>query len=201
MKTTHRAAVVILAGLGLAGCGSSGGEVEAKTVLEYDQCQTLSAGLSLVTYQQVADIRGSRLIRLETTAEDPPTDSSRRSALQSANPGTQDSADGEPGTENDTRAQERTASEGTAADDAGPLLVAISRGQQPTPGYGLSLEAAHRSDATALVEVRWRTPAPDAVLAQVVTHPCLVVALPDAGFERVEARTVDGDTLGTLRLP
>lgn len=90
------------------------------------------------------------------------------------------------------------------ADDAGgdspALLIAISRGRQPTPGYGLSLVEARRFGNRAVIEVRWRTPESGAVLAQVMTHPCLVVGLPEQGLERVEAVDQAGDSLGTLDL-
>lgn len=90
---------------------------------------------------------------------------------------------------------------GNAAEKGGLLLVAISRGEQPTPGYGLTLDGARRREHTAVVLVEWRVPEPGAILPQAVTHPCLVVALPAAaGLERVEARTEAGGVLGTLEL-
>lgn len=82
----------------------------------------------------------------------------------------------------------------------GLLLVAISRGRQPTPGYALSLAGARRQDDTAIVEVHWDTPEPGAVLAQMMTHPCLVVALPKDDFRRVEAVDQSGRSLGSLDL-
>jgi hypothetical protein len=81
-----------------------------------------------------------------------------------------------------------------------PLLVALSRGQQPTPGYGFTLEGAHRQGDMAVIEVRWRTPAGDALLPQVITHPCLVVGLSGAAPERVEARDQTGQVLGSVTL-
>lgn len=89
--------------------------------------------------------------------------------------------------------------ESASADDE-LLLVAISRGRQPTPGYGFTLEEAHRRDQVAVIEVRWETPASGAVLAQTLTHPCLVVGLPGNGFEQVEVVDQTGKTLGTLDL-
>ncbi len=80
------------------------------------------------------------------------------------------------------------------------LLIAISRGEQPTPGYGLTLDRAQRGEHTAVIQVQWHVPESGASLPQVVTHPCLVVALPDSGVERVEARTEAGETIGTLEL-
>jgi hypothetical protein len=81
------------------------------------------------------------------------------------------------------------------------LLVAISRGQQPTPGYALSLDAAFAEGTTALIRVLWDSPPSDAVLAQVITHPCLVVGLPSASFSKVRVVDQDHDELGRLTLP
>lgn len=80
------------------------------------------------------------------------------------------------------------------------LLVAISRGRQPTPGYTLSLTGARRDNGTAIIDVSWTTPPAGAVLAQMLTHPCLVVGLMEGDLKRVEARDQSGTTLGTLDL-
>lgn len=93
-----------------------------------------------------------------------------------------------------------------AAADADPdaesqmLMVAISRGQQPTAGYGWRLEGARVEGSTAVIDVHWATPAPDTMVAQVITHPCLVVGLPHVGLERVEVRDQAGDSVGSLAL-
>ena len=86
----------------------------------------------------------------------------------------------------------------TAADDT--LLVAISRGQQPTPGYAMSLAGARRENGTAVIEVRWETPPVGAVLAQMLTHPCLVVGISEPDIRRVEAQDQNGTSLGTLNI-
>lgn len=144
----------------LAGC-SGGARLDARTLLAYDQCQGVDAGLTRVDYPDVAGIRGSTLLNL--------------------------ARDDEPAA-------------GAAEGDSPALLIAISRGRQSTPGYGLSLVEARRFGNRAVIEVAWRTPESGAVLAQVVTHPCLVVGLPGQGLERVEAVDQSGATLGTLDL-
>lgn len=83
---------------------------------------------------------------------------------------------------------------------AQPILIALSRGPQPTPGYALSLESATLENQTAVLRLRWETPPPDAALAQVITHPCLVIALPGAGFDRVRAIDQLDTPLGSLEL-
>lgn len=152
--------------------------VEATTVLTYNQCEGLEAGVVRVDYEAVADIRGSRL--LQTVPSDDPA-------------GAADAADSVAGAQGQ-------AGNGTTADPRAPLLVAISRGPQPTPGYGLTLEQAYRRDGTATVVVRWEAPGPDAVLAQMMTHPCLVVALPKADFTRVEVVNTEGEPLGAIEI-
>jgi hypothetical protein len=90
------------------------------------------------------------------------------------------------------------APEPDAADDL--LLIAVSRGSQRTAGFSLELERARREGATAVIEVRWQAPEPGAMVAQVITHPCLVVGLPADAIDRVEARDQYGEPLGNLDL-
>lgn len=141
----------------LAGCGDDS-SVNAATVLNYNRCQGLDAGLTRVDYAAVAGIRGGALLG----------------------------------------ATDRDGTEVTQDDDL--LLVAISRGRQPTPGYGLTLEEARRDGARVVIRVQWETPQSGAVLPQTLTHPCLVVGLPRNDFERVEAVDQHGKPLGSLEL-
>jgi protease stability complex PrcB-like protein len=55
------------------------------------------------------------------------------------------------------------------------LLFVISNGNQPTPGYGFDLTATEATSDEITLRYRWRTPAADAVLAQVMTSPCTVI--------------------------
>jgi hypothetical protein len=70
-------------------------------------------------------------------------------------------------------------------------VVLVSVGQRPTAGYAISLAApgAEVKDGVATLTVKLEEPAPGAVLAQVVTSPCLLVALPREGLR--EVRVVD----------
>ncbi len=55
------------------------------------------------------------------------------------------------------------------------LLVAIALGPQPTPGYGLSLLGPGRlQDGVLSIQLQRTQPPADAILPQVITHPCLV---------------------------
>ncbi len=78
----------------------------------------------------------------------------------------------------------------------GVLLIAM--GQRPTAGYGLALadEVATVRDGVLTVRVRWREPPPGRRQAQVMTSPCLLATVPDAGFTRI--RVVDQN--GGVRL-
>jgi hypothetical protein len=160
-------AVALAIGLAFAG-GCADSSVEAVTVLNYNQCKGLEAGLTRVDYAAVAGIRGSTLLSMTEPERSRPEDADQ--------PGTP------PGSRDDL------------------LLVAISRGRQPTPGYTLALEGARRQDGTAVVSLRWETPESGAVLAQMMTHPCLVVSLPGTGLTRVEAVDQSGSSLGSLDL-
>lgn len=146
----------------LAGCAGDG-ELTADTVLNYDQCQGIDSGLTVVDYADVAGIRGSKLLRMG----------------------------GDNGAESPVDAAE---------EDRELVLIAISRGRQPTPGYRLTLAGAERLDATALISVLWETPPSGSILPQAISHPCLVVSLPKSGLRRVEAFDQAGDPLGAVAL-
>ena len=70
---------------------------------------------------------------------------------------------------------------------AAPLhLIAIVPGEYPTPGYSLTLDEATPALTDPLIlRVKVATPPAGAILAQVVTHPCLVVGIDDQAVKRV----------------
>jgi hypothetical protein len=71
----------------------------------------------------------------------------------------------------------------------GVLLLAM--GSRPTAGYGLSLaeKSAVVRDGVLTMRVEWGEPPPGALLAQVMTSPCLLVKAPAVSFDRI--RVVD----------
>lgn len=79
---------------------------------------------------------------------------------------------------------------------AGVLLIAM--GQRSTAGYGLALadDVVTVRGGLLTVRVNWREPAPGARRAQVITNPCLLATLPDAGFTHLQAV----DQKGRVRL-
>lgn len=158
IQRLHLCALAVALIVSGSGCARNG-SLDATTVLNYNQCQGLEAGLTLVDYEDVAAIRGGTLLGMTDPEEAEPEDGS-----------------------------------------SDLVLVAISRGEQPTPGYGFSLEDTRRENGTAVVSIRWKTPEAGSVLAQMTTHPCLVVGLPRDGVQRVEAVDQSGESLGSVEL-
>lgn len=86
-----------------------------------------------------------------------------------------------------------------AAPAAPELLVAVSHGAQPSPGYRFELQSATVSEGVAQLNLHWTTPAPDSIQATVMTSPCLVLALPKGAYKRVVAQDQNG-VIGELDL-
>ena len=88
------------------------------------------------------------------------------------------------------------------ADPAGPqdLLIAVSNGSPPTPGYAFKLEAASAEGNEIVLDYQWITPAADAVLAQMVTSPCSVVRIANAGRANAVSARLDGREIGRVSL-
>ncbi|MCZ6617832.1 MAG: protease complex subunit PrcB family protein [Gammaproteobacteria bacterium] len=155
MSRTDRIWLTILFAANVCGCTTQD-TLSATEVINHGNCQTLESGVSRVNYEDVAKIRGSRLIG-GTVTEHP------------RNP-------------------------------PDLLLLAISRGEQPTPGYRLSLIDAYLERETAVIEFFWAEPEAAAVLPQVTTHPCIVVGLQTGPFRNVRAIDQRGNRLGELAL-
>ncbi|MGI9325994.1 MAG: protease complex subunit PrcB family protein [Pseudomonadales bacterium] len=152
------APLMAAAGLALCLAGCSGARpVQTEVMLAHQNCQTLEAGITPVTLDRVAKIRGSRLISLDPAGQ-----------VQ------QDQEQSQP------------------QQPSGVALFAISKGSMPTPGYGMTLAGAELAKQTLTVQVNWQTPAADAMLAQVITHPCLVIAVPVTDAQTLIVR--QGDT-------
>lgn len=137
--------------------------VEVSEVLNHGMCQTLRTGLTVISQDELPDIRGARLLNAP------------------ANDGRQGKDGG-----------------ADAADE--DVLIAVSNGSQPTPGYAFKLEAAEARGDEIILKYSWMQPAPDAVLAQVVTSPCSVVRLVNAGRAASVSARLDGTELGRAKL-
>ena len=70
-------------------------------------------------------------------------------------------------------------------------VFVISMGLRPTAGYSLSLAHARArlEHGVVTIPLAWREPAPGAITAQVITQPCLIVALEKRQYAGV--RVVD----------
>jgi hypothetical protein len=67
-------------------------------------------------------------------------------------------------------------------------VVLVQMGQKRSAGYRLELPAQElvvKAGAMKL-QVNWIEPAPGAMVAQVITHPCLLVSVPLADFHRLD---------------
>jgi len=136
--------LTIAALLSSYGCAQAH-RVEVMTVLANGNCKTNTAGVRVIDYAALAELRGTRLIGM------------------------------------------------TEAPDAAatPLhLIAIVPGDSPTAGYNLTLDksAVDLTDPLILRVTLTKPPA-DAILAQVITHPCLVVGIENNAVKRV--RVID----------
>ncbi|MEZ5557303.1 MAG: protease complex subunit PrcB family protein [Pseudomonadales bacterium] len=127
-----------------------------------EQCQGIAAGVTQLDYDDLARIRGSRLLKSPPAVPE--------------------------------------AGAGNSPDQSSAVLVAISRGVQPTSGYRLTLARAELTGLSAIVTVNWQTPAADAVVAQVLTHPCLVVGLPRGALHDLRVVDQNGTEIGQLSL-
>jgi len=80
-------------------------------------------------------------------------------------------------------------------------LIAIVPGEFPTAGYGVSLQEGAALTADLLtIKVKTDRPSPDAMLAQMITHPCLVVGVADPAVARVKVLDDSAAMLGEVDL-
>jgi len=77
-----------------------------------------------------------------------------------------------------------------AVDFSKEMVVGVFLGAKPTAGYGVTIVSA--TDEGNVLQVRYRetSPPPDAITAQVITHPYQIVAIPkspaaDVKFEKI----------------
>jgi hypothetical protein len=80
-------------------------------------------------------------------------------------------------------------------------LIAIVPGEFPTAGYGVSLREGTALTADVLtIKIKTDRPSPEAVLAQMITHPCLVVGIADPAVARVKVLDDSAAVLGEVDL-
>src|SRR5258708_7646534 len=80
-------------------------------------------------------------------------------------------------------------------------LIAIVPGEFPTPGYNVALQGDAALTADRLtIKVKTDRPPPDAILAQMITHPCLVVGIADPVVQHVRVEDDSAKVLGEVDL-
>lgn len=67
-------------------------------------------------------------------------------------------------------------------------LLVVAMGRKNTGGYGLTLADAAMEGATLAVTARVRVPAPDSMVTQALTTPCVVLAVKADGWDKVVVR-------------
>lgn len=66
--------------------------------------------------------------------------------------------------------------------NAGDAVLLVYLGQKPTPGYGADLQGAEITDGRLTIDLEAKKPDSDAMMAQVITTPCVALRIP-AGVE------------------
>ena len=129
--------------------------MRSAVLLNHADCSIAKAGMQVVSYEDVARLRGSTLLSMTSA----PT--SRQSDL---------------------------------------ILLAISNGRQPTPGYRFDLNGVFAAEGIATLELHWQVPADDSPQPQMITHPCIVIGLERGAFESVRAVDDHGNLLGEVAI-
>ena len=85
-----------------------------------------------------------------------------------------------------------------AVDFSQERVLMVSMGQKPTSGYALNLTSSKLkvSGSTAVLNIFWIEPPQDAILPQVITNPCILLAIPKQPYTRIHLL----DQAGRLRL-
>jgi len=138
----------------LGGCDGQP-PLAAIEVLNYANCQGAERGVRQVSYAEVAQLRGSKLLGMTTE-------------VSGATPAI--------------------------------ILLSVFKGPQPTPGFAFSLIAASVVQGTAELIVQWHEPEANAVQAQMMTYPCLVIGIEPGDYTAVRVREGDGSLLGELAI-
>ncbi len=74
-------------------------------------------------------------------------------------------------------------------------IIVISMGQKPTPGYSIEVpQGSVTLQGTSLtVRTVWQQPPEGAILAQVITSPCIAITAPAAQYGNVKIESQNGD--------
>ncbi len=75
--------------------------------------------------------------------------------------------------------------------------VVVVGGERPSSGYALNLDGADYAAGTLTLRVTESAPSEDAMVATVVTQPCLAIGVPQAGYDSLVVRQGE-QTLATI---
>jgi hypothetical protein len=103
-------------------------------------------------------------------------------------------------------AKDKLTMSGTAPAEDPPIdfgergVLEVAMGQRPTAGYGLELasDEVRPENGIGVVRVNWTEPKEDAAVAQVVTSPCIRLAVRKEGLREVEVVDQAGRVRGTV---
>ncbi len=92
--------------------------------------------------------------------------------------------------------------EGTAIDFGRSTVIVISMGQKPTPGYAVEVlaDSAVLQGESLNISTVWQQPAEDAILAQVLTSPCVAISVSTMRYDTVKVDDQQGDTIIDQRI-
>jgi hypothetical protein len=92
--------------------------------------------------------------------------------------------------------------EAPALDFAKDAVVLVAAGRKPTAGFGVELAApkAPAKGGVAALQIRLTRPDPAALVAQVVTSPCLVVRLPREGLTEIQIVDAERKVIASVGL-
>ncbi|MBN2381093.1 protease complex subunit PrcB family protein [candidate division WOR-3 bacterium] len=68
--------------------------------------------------------------------------------------------------------------EAPEVDFSAQMLVGVFSGEKPTGGYGINIQRVLEGSKSLVVEYVEKSPDPDAMVSQVITYPCHIVAIP-----------------------
>ena len=77
---------------------------------------------------------------------------------------------------------------GEGALEAGHDVLVVYLGQRPTPGYGGELRQAQMADGVLELSLDATEPESGSMMAQVITTPCVALAIPDEGWSSLSVR-------------
>jgi hypothetical protein len=85
--------------------------------------------------------------------------------------------------------------EGTNLDFGEFDVIVISMGQKPTPLYSVDVpkDSATLHGTVLTISAVWQRPPEGAILAQVITSPCIAITVPKTPYDSVRVENQNGD--------